>query len=114
LMNLFISFGPLLLFIFFLWYMYRGAGQMGGKIWSFGKSRATVISGDHTKITFDDVAGVDEAKEELQEIIEFLKDPKKFQRLGGKIPKGVLLLGRLVAARHCWQRLSREKQPCLS
>jgi cell division protease FtsH len=93
LMNMFISFGPLLLFIFFLWYMYRGAGQMGGRIWSFGKSKATVISGENVKVTFDDVAGVDEAKEELREAIEFLRDPKKFQRLGGKIPKGVLLLG---------------------
>jgi len=92
-MNLFISFGPLLLFIFFLWYMYRGAGQMGGRIWAFGKSKATMMSSDNVKITFDDVAGVDEAKEELKEIIDFLREPKKFQRLGGKIPKGVLLLG---------------------
>ncbi len=93
-MNLFISFGPLLLFIVFLWYMYRGAGQMGGRIWSFGKSRAMLASADSAKrITFDDVAGVEEAKEELKEAIEFLKDPKKFQRLGGKIPKGILLLG---------------------
>ena len=93
LVNLFISFGPLLLFIVFLWYMYRGAGQVGGRIWSFGKSRAKLISSDKMKITYDDVAGVDEAKEELKEAIEFLKDPKKFQRLGGKIPKGILLLG---------------------
>ncbi|NQU74242.1 MAG: ATP-dependent zinc metalloprotease FtsH [Candidatus Omnitrophica bacterium] len=93
LVNLFISFGPLLLFIVFLWYMYRGAGQVGGRIWSFGKSRAKLISSDKMKVTYDDVAGVDEAKEELKEVIEFLKDPKKFQRLGGKIPKGVLLLG---------------------
>ena len=93
LMNLFISFGPLLLFIFFLWYMYRGAGQMGGRVWAFGKSKATLFSGENPKIKFDNVAGVDEAKEELKESIEFLKDPKKFQRLGGKIPKGILLLG---------------------
>jgi len=93
LMNLFISFGPLLLFIIFLWYMYRGAGQMGGRIWSFGKSRATLASKEKIKVTYEDVAGVDEAKEELKEVIEFLKDPKKFQTLGGKIPKGVLLLG---------------------
>ncbi len=92
--NLFYSLGPMLLFIAFLWFFsYRSAGGGGGRIWSFGKSRATLASESLTKVTFEDVAGVDEAKEELKEIIEFLKDPKKFQRLGGKIPKGVLLLG---------------------
>ncbi len=93
-MNLFYSLGPMLLFILFLWFfIYRGAGAGGGRIWSFGKSRATLASESHMKVTFEDVAGVDEAKDELNEIIEFLKDPKRFQRLGGKIPKGVLLLG---------------------
>jgi cell division protease FtsH len=95
LMNLFYSLGPMVLFILFLWlFAYRSPGGAGGgKIWSFGKSRATLASDDRLKITFADVAGVDEAKEELNEVIEFLKDPKKFQRLGGKIPKGVLLMG---------------------
>ncbi len=93
--NIFYSLGPMVLFILFLWlFAYRSPGGGGaGKIFAFGKSRATLASGQNLKITFADVAGVDEAKEELKEIIEFLKDPKKFQRLGGKIPKGVLLMG---------------------
>ncbi|MFC1666805.1 ATP-dependent zinc metalloprotease FtsH [Candidatus Omnitrophota bacterium] len=91
--NLFYSLGPMILFIGFLWFFVYRSAQGGGRILSFGKSRARQVTGDKTKITFGDVAGVDEAKEELKEIIEFLKDPKKFQRLGGKIPKGVLLMG---------------------
>jgi len=94
--NLFWSILPILLFIAFLWFVfYRGAAQGGGggRMLSFGKSRAKFTSEDKAKVTFNDVAGVDEAKEELSEVIEFLKDPKKFQRLGGKIPKGVLLMG---------------------
>lgn len=95
LVNLFYSLGPMFLFILFLWiFAYRSPGGAGGgKIWAFGKSRATLASDQNLKITFADVAGVDEAKEELKEVIEFLKDPRKFQRLGGKIPKGVLLMG---------------------
>jgi len=93
-MSLLSWFGPMLLFILFLWLVaYRSPGGGGGRIWSFGKSRATLASDQNLRITFEDVAGVDEAKEELNEVIEFLKDPKKFQRLGGKIPKGVLLMG---------------------
>ncbi len=92
--NLFYSLGPMILFIGFLWFfVYRSAQGGGGRILSFGKSRAKQISNDKVRITFNDVAGVDEAKEELQEVIEFLKDPKKFQKLGGKIPKGVLVMG---------------------
>jgi cell division protease FtsH len=84
---------PWIMLLGVMWLLMRSA-QGGGKLLTFGKSRARLISQESkTRITFDDVAGIDEAKEELREIIEFLKDPKRFQRLGGKIPKGVLLVG---------------------
>ncbi len=90
--NLLLSWLPMLLLLG-VWIFFMRQMQSGGtKALSFGKSRAR-LTDQKSKITFADVAGVDEAKEELQEIIEFLKDPQKFQRLGGKIPKGVLLMG---------------------
>lgn len=82
------------LYFFFLRRMQIGAGGGSTKnIFSFGKSRARLISNSQNKITFHDVAGCDEAKEELQEVVEFLSDPSRFQRLGGRIPRGVLLIG---------------------
>ena len=92
-MTILISWFPMLLligvWIFFMRQMQTG----GGKAMAFGKSRARLQSDQGPKVTFNDVAGIEEAKEELREIIEFLKDPKKFTRLGGRIPKGVLLMG---------------------
>ncbi|MBF0541173.1 MAG: ATP-dependent zinc metalloprotease FtsH [Nitrospirae bacterium] len=91
--NFFFSWGPIL-FLVFVWIFFMRQMQVGGnKAMSFGKSKARLVSNKATKVTFNDVAGVDEAKYEVTEIIEFLRDPQKFTRLGGKIPKGVLLVG---------------------
>lgn len=87
------SWGPILLLVG-VWIFFMRQTQMGGnRAMSFGKSRARLLTEDRKKVTFSDVAGVDEAKEEVQEVIEFLKDPPKFQKLGGRIPKGVLIVG---------------------
>ncbi len=87
------TWAPILLIIAFWVFFMRQVQSGGNKALSFGKSRAKLSSSSQKKVTFKDVAGVDEAKEELQEIIEFLKEPQKFQKLGGRIPKGVLLMG---------------------
>ena len=92
-MTILVSWFPMLLLIAVWIFFMRQMQVGGGKALSFGKSRARLVTDDKDKVTFDDVAGIEEAKEELQEIIEFLRDPKKFTRLGGRIPKGVLLLG---------------------
>jgi cell division protease FtsH len=84
---------PILLIVAFWIFFMRQMQAGGNKAMSFGKSRAKLFSGQQKKVTFKDVAGVEEAEEELGEIIEFLKEPRKFQRLGGRIPKGVLLVG---------------------
>jgi cell division protease FtsH len=91
--NLLYSWAPILLMIGFWIFIMRQMQSGGNKALSFGKSRAKLSSSSQKKVTFKDVSGVDEAKEELQEIIEFLKEPQKFQKLGGRIPKGVLLMG---------------------
>ena len=95
LMQIFVSWFPMLLmiavWIFFMRQMQGGAGGRGAM--SFGKSRARLLGEDQVKITFSDVAGVEEAKEEVGELVEFLRDPEKFQKLGGRIPRGVLMIG---------------------
>ncbi len=85
---------PFLLPLLILWFLFaRQMRSMGKGAFSFGKSRARLLNRDRNRITFKDVAGIEEAKDEVQEIVEFLKDPKRFQKLGGRIPKGVLMIG---------------------
>lgn len=96
LMQIFVSFGPILLLIavwvFFMRQMQGGVGGRGGAM-GFGKSKARMLDQDQNKVTFADVAGCDEAKEEVEEMVDFLKDPAKYQRLGGKVPRGALMVG---------------------
>ena len=92
-MSILVSWFPMILLIGVWIFFMRQMQSGGGKAMSFGKSRARLQSDQSAKVTFVDVAGIDEAKEELEEIIDFLRDPKKFTRLGGRIPKGVLLMG---------------------
>ncbi|MBV9656474.1 MAG: ATP-dependent zinc metalloprotease FtsH [Verrucomicrobia bacterium] len=92
--SLIFSFVPITVFLLAVYFFFRQQIKMAGKgALSFGKSKARMMSREKNKITFKDVAGVEEAKDEVQELVEFLKDPKKFQKLGGRIPKGVLMIG---------------------
>ncbi len=91
--SLFVQLIPMIILLVFIFIIMRSLQAGGGKAMSFGKSRAKLVNDLKPKVTFKDIAGIDEAKYELQEIIEFLREPKKFTRLGGRIPKGVLLIG---------------------
>ncbi|HLL88044.1 MAG TPA: ATP-dependent zinc metalloprotease FtsH [Tepidisphaeraceae bacterium] len=97
LINLLVPLIPWLLIFGFIWFFVfrqlRNSSGAGGMLGNFGRSKHRITSKEHTNVTFDDVAGVEEAKDEVMEIVEFLKNPKKFQRLGGRIPRGVLLVG---------------------
>ena len=100
-----IQFLPWVIGFFFIWFMFRQVQGNGNKAFSFGKSRAKRYLDSNKRISFVDVAGQDEAKYELQEVVEFLKSPQKFSRLGAKIPKGVLLVGMPGnGQRPFWQR----------
>src|SRR5689334_8016605 len=93
--NLILGFGPvILLVVLFVWLSRRAAGGQMGAIGNFGRSRARRVEGGDQRVTFKDVAGIDEAKGELTEVVDFLRNPEKYQKLGGRIPRGVLLAGR--------------------
>jgi cell division protease FtsH len=95
LLNLILGFGPvILLVVLFVWLSRRAAGGQMNALGSFGRSRARRIEGAQTKVTFKDVAGIDESKQELTEVVDFLKNPDRYRKLGGRIPRGVLLAGR--------------------
>ena len=92
-LSVLISWFPMFLLIAVWIFFMRQMQGAGGRAMGFGKSKAKLLTEAHGRVTFEDVAGVDEAKEDLEEIVEFLRDPQKFQRLGGRIPRGVLLVG---------------------
>jgi cell division protease FtsH len=91
--SILVTWVPMIFLLVVFFFFMRQLQASGGKAMSFGKARAKLLNENQNKVTFEDVAGIDEAKDDCEEIIAFLKDPKKFQRLGGRIPKGVLLMG---------------------
>jgi cell division protease FtsH len=109
-----LSWFPMLLLIGVWVFFMRQMQSGGGRAMGFGKSRARLLTEKQGRITFEDVAGIDEAKSELEEIVEFLRDPQKFQRLGGKIPKGVLLVGPPGTGKTCSPAPSPARPTCPS
>ena len=109
---LLLSFGPTLLLVALLVWLFRRAGAF--RSLSIGKSSATRYEADDGRATFDDVAGIEESKAELVEIVDFLSDPERYWRLGAAIPRGVLLSGRPAPARRCWRAQSRGRRTCPS
>jgi cell division protease FtsH len=117
--TLLFGFGPALLLIGFYVWMYRRAGAAAAAsaaaLFGIGKSKARRYDQEpENRVTFNDVAGIDEAENELVEIVDFLKAPEKYTRLGGTAPKGVLLVGRRAPARRCWRAPSRARRACPS
>ena len=109
--GLLLQVAPILVILALFLFMMRQMQSGGNKAMSFGKNRARLLSMQQKKVTFKDVAGVNEAKEELKEIIEFLREAQKFQRLGGRIPKGVLMVGPPGTGKTlCWRALLRARQ----
>jgi cell division protease FtsH len=111
-LGILVSWFPMLLLIG-VWIFFMRQMQGGGRgAMGFGKSKAKLLTEAHGRVTFDDVAGVDEAKQDLEEIVEFLRDPQKFQRLGGKIPRGVLLVGPPGTGKTLWRARGRRRSQC--
>jgi cell division protease FtsH len=118
--SLLLGFGPTILFVFLLFWLIRRAGNAQGVLGSFGRSRARRYQPAEGKVTFADVAGIDEAKQELTEVVDFLRNPDKYRRLGARIPRGVLLSGppgtgktllaRAVAGEACSRRRRRRRR----
>ena len=112
--TLLFGFGPTILFVLLLFWLFRRAGNMQNALGSFGRSRARRYEPSGDKVTFADVAGIDEAKEELSEVVDFLRHPDKYRKLGGRIPHGVLLSGPPGTGRRCSPVPSPARRTCRS